>query len=289
MEDRIDGAFAALLEDMEAPPTWEELGAARVTHKSARTWRPVWALAAGFVAVVALGVSSLIWAGDNAVTTIPYVKLHWSQEVEMRCEGMEIVDNGGFDEATIEIWGPNEDGVIRVDATAADGSIERMIGTLTETGRLDDVRATIDTFENSVFQVTECVMAEERVTRTWSWGEPPIFPDVGLFPSEFVGYPGSADLDALFSAQSHSQRVDSWRGTEVKVYIQVRSERDEFGLNQSREERWVDLDARRQERHVMESDTEELGSLTITIEVETRGEVAVGDGHFSTDGLVVPR
>lgn len=79
--------------------------------------------------------------------------------MEMSCQGMDIEDNGGFDSATIEMWGPTSDNLYRLDATAPDGTVERQILETDADGR--PVRGWyfapfIDSEEETVFRVTDC-------------------------------------------------------------------------------------------------------------------------------------
>lgn len=295
MSDRVRDAFAALLEEMEEPPAWQDMRVHQARpHSAPRRSRPVWVAGAAFVAVLALGVVGILLSNtEPASVTVPYVQLEWSNQVEMRCEGMEIVDNGGFDSATIEIWGPNADNVFRVDATAPDGTVETVLVRMDETGRTVRAWASIERNSESVFRVTECTRSTGNSSESFSMADPPIHPRPGLFPQEFVGFPfrlangTPVDLDDFLSASFDSQRDDTWRGIPVTVFTSSSQFEDELGENDRTEEIWVDLDNRRYERHLVDHDIESLGHYELTIETVDRSDASVHPDFFSDEGLTL--
>ena len=132
MDDHFRDGFEQLLSDMDEAPSWKQVLTQSVALSPAPPQRRGLLVAAAAFVVTIIAVGAVILASGGASSpvaadTVDYVKLAWSQDVELRCVDMEIVDNGGFDRATIEIWGPNADGLIRVDATAPDGTVERII------------------------------------------------------------------------------------------------------------------------------------------------------------------
>jgi len=97
MSDRVREAFMALIEEMEDPPTWQDIRVYEARPRpELRRPRSVWVAAAAFIVVLAFGaIGFLLSSTEPASVTVPYVQLDWSNQVQMRCEGMEIVDNGG--------------------------------------------------------------------------------------------------------------------------------------------------------------------------------------------------
>lgn len=295
MSDRVREAFVALLEEMQEPPAWQDIRVHEARPQPVpRRYRPIWVAAAAFVAVLAFGVVGILLSNtEPASVTVPYVQLDWSNQVEMRCDGMDIVDNGGFETATIEIWGPNADNVFRVDATAPDGTVETLVARMNETGRPVQAWASIEESSESIFRVTECTTSTGTSSESFSMADPPIYPRPGLFPQEFVGFPfrladgTPVDLDDFLSASFDSQREDAWRGIPVTVFASSRQFEDEFGENDRTEEIWVDLDNRRYERHLIDYDIEALGHFVLTIETVDRSDASVHPDLFSSDGLTL--
>lgn len=295
MSDRVREAFAALLEEMEEPPAWQDIRVHEARPQPAlRRYRPIWVAAAAFVAVLAFGAVGILRSNtEPASVTVPYVQLDWSNQVEMRCEGMDIVDNGGFETATIEIWGPTADNIFRVDATAPDGTVETLVVHMNETSRPVEAWASNEDSSESVFRVAECTTSSASSSESISMADPPIHPRPGLFPQEFVGFPfrladgTPVDLSDFLSANFDSQREDTWRGLPVTVFTNSDQFTDEFGTNDRTEEIWVDLDNRRYERHLIDYDIEALGHFVLTIETVDRSDATVDPDFLSTDGLIL--
>ena len=298
MSDRLQEAFEDLMDRMEEPPTWAELTAHELRPTSpTRAGRRWMALSAGVAAVAVLGVLGALVVGEGrlAAETIPYVRIDWTQEVEMRCQGMDIEDNGGFDSATIEIWGPTSDNFYRLDATAPDGTVERQI---IEMGADDrPVRAWFhaprsDSEEDSVFRVTHCRESSPGVNSSYSMAQAPLFPMV-LLHQEFIhlstawapqgGSP--SDLEETLADSYDDRRLDEWRGEQVTVFSRSNSGVDELGSFTRHSELWVDLENRRVERNFVEVDSEVLGYQSVTREVTDRAQVPPGSVSFDPAGL----
>lgn len=296
MSDRVKEAFEALIEEMEEPPTWQEVRVPEAQPRPRRQRpRSAWVAAGAFVAVLLFGAAGIFLTNisEPAAITVPYVQLDWSQQVEMRCEGMEIVDNGGFDNATVEIWGPTADNTFRVDATAPNGAVETLIATTNESGRTTQAWASYENEAESVFRVSDC--SNSTGTGTVAMSQPPFQPRGGSFPQQFVGFPEqlndgtSFDLAEAFSSSADSHREDTWRGVPVTVYVSSSESTDEYGAIDRVEERWVDLENRRSERWILESDIELLGHFILTIETISRSDETVAQDFFSTDDLTQTR
>lgn len=298
MSNRLRNAFEDLIGRMEEPPSWEEITAPPLrpwqSDGPGRGWLP---FAAAVAAVAVVGVIGVLLAGGErrlAAGTVPYVRIEWTQQVEMRCLGMGIEDNGGFDSATIEIWGPSPEGLHRLDATAPDGTVERQI--LEMAGDLP-IRVwyslpLIASEEETVFRVTDCTESGPDGSSSYSVAQPPLFAMV-LQHQEFirlsaawapeVGTP--SDLEEFLADGFDDHRRDEWRGQTVTVFSRNRSDVDELGSFARREELWVDLENRRAERHVIEVDSEVLGRQTVTREVVGREEVPSDNVSFDPAGL----
>lgn len=294
MNDKYRDGFERLLSDMDAAPSWRQVSTQRVAPTPAptraqRQGRGLLVAGAAIVAtILVIGAVVLIPGGGLspvAADTIDYVKLSWSQEVEMRCVDMEIVDNDGFDSATIEIWGPNADGLVRVDVTAPDGTVDRLIAdytpeNLTE-GRVWRAFAGSATHRDrmSAYQITECVeefsggsnchiLAESSLTADlYHLGFFTAIPDTTLdgAPWDFM-----ADL----TDRSNTLRSDQWRGIPVTVFALADIGDDpEIGTVESISEIWLDAATGRYERTTEFHDAERLGTLATKFEVVERATV----------------
>jgi hypothetical protein len=290
MSDRVSEAFESLMSQMEEPPTWSEVSAQQLTAARPVSLTGPWvALLAGLATVLVVGAVAFLFPGTDPTGggSIPYVRLAWTNEVEMRCVGMETVDNGGFDSAVIEIWGPNEEAFYRVDVTAPDGTVERKV---VDTSEYPDTRqwSNPDLFDfGSGFRSTDCLVSAGN---SMSVSQPPVFVD--LFPAEFT------ELFSAFYGEDLSEierrlndfydriRDDTWRGSTVVVYSRTNTWTDEFGLGETIEEISVDIVNGRVERSVTQFDLELIAQGIITIEVVERAEIAPDSVSFSTEGLI---
>ncbi len=301
MDNQFKAGFSQMLTEMSEPPTWERVSTHRLVPetKSRRTRGPLVVLASFVVtvAVIVAGVAMIRGGGSDAVgsSTVAYVELAWSQEVELRCQGLESVDNGGFDSATIEIWGPNTQGLIRIDATAPDGTVERLI-VEPDPGRAFPLRAWSSYQDaggaDTVFRISECFEESPGYSSSFAMASPPILPDMHGFGLFFTPVPargpdgGPPDfVEAL--ARNSTERQDEWRGVPVTVFEWSNSGIDELGTYEFTREIWFDAEARRYERAVYSSDQEVLGAATTTIEVLDRDVVSVGAVSFSVDDLTI--
>lgn len=296
MSNRLKSAFEDLIGQMPEPPSWDEITAhplrASKPARPDRGWLPFAAAAAAVAVIAVTGV--LLAGGDRrlAAEMLPYVRIDWTQQVQMRCLGMDIEDNGGFDSATIEIWGPTPEGLHRLDATAPDGTVERQI---LEMAGDRPIRAwyslrLIDSQRETVFRVTDCAETGPGGSSSYSMAQPPLLFGLTNPYQGFVGFPdswptGSAELAEFLAQNYEDQRSDEWRDRAVTVFSDNHSGVDELGSFTRREELWVDLENRRAERHVIEMDSEILGRQSITTEVVERADLPSGDVSFDTSGL----
>lgn len=295
MSNRLKSAFEDLIGQMQEPPSWEEITAhplrASKPARPDRGWLP---FAAAVAAVAVIGVIGVLLAGGDrrlAAEMVPYVRIDWTQQVEMRCLGMDIEDNGGFDSATIEIWGPTPEGFHRLDATAPDGTVERQI---LEMAGDRPIRAwyslrLIDSERETVFRVTDCAETGPGGSSSFAMAQPPLFGVTHPY-QELISFPdswptGPTELADFLAQNYEDQRSDEWRGRPVAVFSDNHSGVDELGSFTRREELWVDLENRRAERHVIELESEVLGRQSITIEVAERADLPPGDVSFGTSGL----
>ncbi len=126
MTDRFRTAFDTLVDRAPQPPAWDEIPQSSAVRDRRATTGPLRAVLAALVLVVTFGGVAWVVRGiggnEAAATSIDLVELTWSQEVTLICEGGDIVDNGGFDDATIKMYGPSPDEFWRVEALFPDGS-----------------------------------------------------------------------------------------------------------------------------------------------------------------------
>lgn len=314
MDDRYrdtayrDG-FERLLSDMDTAPSWRQVSTQRVSPtptpagSRVRNRGLLVAVAAFVVTIVAVG--AVVFAGGGApapvaASTVEYVKIAWSQDVERRCVDMEIVDTGGFDRATIEIWGPNIEGLVRVDITAPDGSTDRFIGEHTPADPSESriwhmfagpgAERDID----YAFRSTECADETAAGTESYGMGHPPFanawttFAVYHALPtSNAVGGPLDyvADLaDGVFD----DGRSDEWRGAPVTVFMATNIDHDPgIGSIKTEVELWIDVAAGRYERVAQYHNLERVGAWSRIIEVTERGAVPENSVSFSIEGMTL--
>ncbi len=303
MDEQFKAGFGQMLAEMSEPPTWERVSAHRLTPetKSRRTRGPLVVLASFVVtvAVIVDGVAMIRGGGSDAVgsSTVAYVKLAWSQEVELRCQGLDTVDNGGFDSATIEIWGPGTQGLIRVDATAPDGTVERLIVEPDPLSPASPLRVWSSygdmSGSDTVLRTSGCLQLEPSGgTELRYLATSPILPEKYGLVAYFVAIPipgeDGTPLDVVDRLASTSNvREAEWRGMPVTVYERSDSGGDSFGAYEEVIEIWLDPAERRYERKVDVSDQELLGSSRTTTEVVERDTVPAGTVSFSIEGLTL--
>ena len=132
-EDRFKEVFRRLTSETPEPPRFADLET--VTAKpSARRWLTPLLAAAGAAALVlvVVGLFGALGGGGPDLASpddelIDYVRIEHQLTAEPECEIGSPVDNGGFDRATIEIWGPTSEDQWLMEATFPDGSTERMV------------------------------------------------------------------------------------------------------------------------------------------------------------------
>ena len=132
-DDRFREIFNRITSETPQPPAFSDLEIHQATPKASAPFKP-WMVAAGvsLLVMVVVGALGLIREGGSDLAApddglIDYVKLEYTSSAEPVCEGGIIIDNGGFNEAIIEIWGPNSDDLTLMVATFPDGSTERTI------------------------------------------------------------------------------------------------------------------------------------------------------------------
>jgi hypothetical protein len=193
-EERFREVFRRITAETPDAPAFSDLETHRAKPATPVRLKP-WmaAVGAAVLVLVVVGAFGLLGGGGPDLAapdegTIDYVKLEYSATVNPVCEGGEIIDNGGFDEATIEIWGPNSDDLTLMVATFPDGSMER---TITEGDPFDPERAWgIDpaVFEEETgFRSVQCSNASSDGIETFGFLNPPYRP--GFVPITFLGPP----------------------------------------------------------------------------------------------------
>lgn len=132
-EQRFKEIFRRITAETPDAPAFSDLETHHAKPAAPIPLKP-WMAAVGAAALVlvVVGAFGLLGGGGPDLAapdenTMDYVKLEYSATVNPVCEGGEIIDNGGFDQAIIEVWGPNTDHVTLMVATFPDGSTERMI------------------------------------------------------------------------------------------------------------------------------------------------------------------
>lgn len=303
MDDRYREGFERLLSDMDEPPSWEQISTQYATPTPVPTrGRGLLVAAAAFaVTVVAVGAVILALPGDSEPTagpvgaTVDYVEISWTQDVELLCVDMEKVDNGGFGLAKVEIWGPNADGLIRVDATAPDGTVERVItahprgygdGWQVWSSYEDELGE-----EETVFRVAGCTDGLPNGASHFRVSEAPVTAHghlFGAFVSIPVERPNGSPIDLLAGLPLNlTVRDDAWRGVPVKVVESANAGTASMGAFANNLEVWVDPVRRRYEQlHSVGSD-EVLGTVVTTTEVIRRGTVPADSVSFSVEDLTL--
>jgi hypothetical protein len=204
---------------------------------------------------------------------------------------MKIVDNGGFDDAVVEIWGPNSDNLIRIDTTAPDGTVTRVVVEPSTLGAQRIWSSGSKRFNEAGYRVSECVEESVGARSSFSMADPPEFisgSGYELWLSMTLRAPdGTAlDLEQIYSRDA-TIRSDVWRGTPVTVYTAERSGTDELGDHVSVFERWYDPQEQHLEKWIIDSDIEVLGTGTTTYTVVDRNVLAESDVSFEVGDLTL--
>lgn len=274
-EDRFKESFRRIVSESPEPPEFSDLELHELTPRPALTFKP-WMAAVGAAAFVMIlvGAFGLLGGGGPDLASpdddglIDYIKLDYSASVEPVCEGGEIIDNGGFDEAIIEIWGPNSDDLILMVSTFPDGSTERMVveGDPYQPKRAWGINPS--SFEEETrFMVVSCKTTEESpgtvTTKSNHLLDPPYYP--GFLPAEFLGPHGDYETwEDAYADPIFVKGAREWRGFEVIEYRLESSDPE----GESRVSDFISFD----------DPTQKLGSYyegTVASQGSTRTEIAV--------------
>jgi len=215
------------------------------------------------------------------------VRLEWVQELDVACTDMEIVDSGGFDTATVEMWGPTPEGLVRIDMTAPDGAVERLIveqeGVLgqpirwwSSPGRFGDA---------SVFRQVDC----QEGSSTYAISGPPMAPNAH---GQYIAAPKMLDgrevrmieaIGDIGGAGTVSQATHL--GRPVTVVVSTTSGTDELGAVSARVETWLEVELNTAERTIYENRSDLLGVIASSLTVVECSTVPGDAVSFSTDDL----
>lgn len=299
MNDLFRSAYTDILDRSPEPPSWSDITTHRVRPAPPRHNNgPVLAAAAALAVVAVLGGVAWLLRGSSPVAAgaVTHVQLAWHQDVELRCLGMETVDNGGFDRATIDIWGPDADGYVRADITAPDGSAERVIEQFDEAGSRTRAWASVRTMDDSVFRVADCSTSTVEGSTSYGVANPPHTP-VGA-PGLFFLPPSSDRLSTSLEQAVNgrmqlatSTRSDSIDGAPVTVHVVEEPDGGVYDLGEGsrRSELWIDDATGQVVRTVDVVESEVLGSVTTTIDLVVAETVDATSVSFATDGLTQTR
>lgn len=152
MNDRLHSVFGNLIDNMPEPPTWEEVSSPTVRASGAPVSslrRPlgVWAAVAAAVVVLVTFASVTLLRpstdrplADGPAPTIPagavieseysapdHSRLRFTQDLTLFCDGLETVDNGGFDSFVMDIWIDPDAGYARLGVDYPNGSTYDLI------------------------------------------------------------------------------------------------------------------------------------------------------------------
>ncbi|MCZ7532792.1 MAG: hypothetical protein M5U23_05220 [Acidimicrobiia bacterium] len=297
----LSEGFERLTADAGQGPEWSQIGAPAFGESKIPERRGglLVGLAVGVVAVMTVGVVALSQTGGGtpvAEPTIEYVKLAWSQETELACIGMDKQDNGGFDNATIEIWGPNADGLVRIDATAPNGAVERIMFEYSiADGRQGQIWSIPERLgaPYTVFHESACVISEAGASSSYLMAQSPLFGGGSTDLMAFVRVPAIDGVGSPFDAEQWIEaggtaEEGDWLGTPVTIYTMSTSkETDVGGRRSSTSTTWFDHAHQRYERVLYETQHETLGTGKWVEEVVGRRTVAESSVSFSTDGLFI--
>lgn len=227
---------------------------------------------------------------------VGYVKITWDLQVDVDCQGRETVDNGGFDSAVIEVWGPTPDGRFRSDITAPNGQVETVIVDLAADGSTIRNWSTHPSFDPStmrefgqltVFRNVECVEQLGNNRESQQMTSPPYSPGHVPF-ADLVPTSKTPRIDflAVLAEIATETRTDTWNGTTFDVYV---LELDATGRDarpsQSRIEYWKSRHDGLIQRFVAENNSSGLGSSSTFVEFVERSERSLDSVNFSTAGL----
>ncbi len=292
MDDRTRVGFDRLLQNMDDPPTWDQLTTRstglRPDPRRFRV-RGAWVAVAAFV-VVLIGFGATAWllqpGGDDfAAAQVDHLRLEWREDLTLRCEGMDIGDDGGFSEAIIDIWGPSDGNRYRLETLFPDGTSDTVVieGPFEAPQRVWAPGLGVGTAVRQAW----CGSGNS----SWAVSSTPISP-FGLAEDGFVTLTytvGDRTIDGLEQLRGldPSPEAATWRGIDVQVYVDERSfPVDELGIMMTTSmEYWVDPGAGRLERVLVETRSEVLGDSLSVLEVINRDTVAADAVSFEPDGL----
>jgi len=283
-EDRFKEIFRRLTSETPNPPAFSDLETHRATPAAPILFKP-WMAAAGAAALVlvVVGAFGLLGGGgpDLAApdeSTIDYIKLEYSATVNPVCEGGEIIDNGGFDQATIEIWGPNSDDLTLIVATFPDGSKER---TVIEGALENPIRGwgrdPTEYPHDTSFRVIGCEGTDSD--------ELPLLegfnlPDRGTIPpSWFLSPPGG---EGTWSDVFGEAVATEFNGTSALLY-ELRNETDDAVRAM---DLYVTEDNKALLRHYTRTTYRGIGSAVTDVKVVEKSRVPADSVSFDTSGLV---
>ncbi|GEM_PF-2714382 len=296
MSERFRNAFQTLVERSPAPPEWEELVVP--APRRSRYRGPLIAVGAAAAVLTVVGVGVWLFPGVGGVgpaaAEIDFVRVGFSQQVTLVCEGGAVSDNGGFDEATIDVYGPNADDRWRVDVTFPTGVVQSF---LYEGGPGVPLRAWQRPGGGPPdfavpFRDAGCEYPNAEGSTIFGLVGPPIH--AYRIPSEFLTTarvePRSGRrvdlLDDLEAPGLATTRADTWGDVAVTVYVWERSFLDDVGRQVTTStEWWIDPAARRVERTVDVGEYEGLGSWRSELAVLSRDRVAVPAELFDPAGM----
>lgn len=298
MDEQFRDGFDRMLSDVPDGPSWQDVGSGvpQPTGKRFRSRGPLVALAAFLITIVAVGGGLLALIGRSkqttpAAATVDHIELSWAQDVVLRCVDMEKTDNEGFGVAKIDIWGPNSDGLVRIDATAPDGTVERIVATYPRGRSAGQQVWSSQAFgsNETAFRVAGCSTGTANGSSHYSMSDPPVSPTGHVF-GRFIsipvvrgdGEPWDLENDPFLGEHSSDE---VWNGTPVEVFMRADTGVDDLGTYGSRSETWVDVVNRHYEVQRILADHDVLGTVVTAIEVRARDTVPTDSVSFSTENM----
>ena len=287
-EDRFKEAFGRIVSETPDAPRFSDLES-RDVASTKPSWLTPWVAAAGaaVIVLIVVGVVGALGGGGPDLAQpddgqIRYLRIEYEATVDPVCRNGEIVDNGNFEEATIELWGPNSSELTLMVVTFPDGSTERSI---VEGNPIDPDRAwgmDPETFyESTGFRNIACRTG--AVTSSFADTfllRPPY--EAGFVPSFWLGPPsGFASWEDALGPNYEVTKTE-WAGYSVTKLSRTDTLTDghydfDFYVAPENASQLIGF------RHVTESDM--LGQATIEATVVETALVAESEVDFSTEGL----
>lgn len=284
-DDRFREVFRRLVARAPEPPAFKDLETHQASRRPAARFQPWMAAVAAGALVLLIGIVGAMGGGgpDLAApdgTTVAYSRIEYSVSIEAVCEGGEVRDNGGFDDVTIEFWGPNRDELTAIVATFPDGSTEKTVveGNLYDPDRTWG-RDPAGYPGNTAFRVVEC---DVDGTTTSLVGEIQPAAQGPLIPLDIQGPPPGAETwgDAL-GLEGEPVRTE-WEGVGALLY-QMSDVTDDWSHSL---DLYVDEDGEEVIHIHVERSIAGVGTSAFSFTVAERKDVPSGDADFATDGLV---